>query len=325
MLSTRLRVRASKAALALSLATLAPSALADPLSPEATPSTPHGPDTADPNLAPRSRYNAGARAFAQGRFVEAALDFEAAAGQQLNPIALYTAALSWEKANVPDRAADQYARAIAAGGLPPEQAAIASQRLASLESVLGAVSVAATEGSRVQLDSNTEVPAPATLHGTAGVHVLFVRASARPIQRLTVVLTRGTTTRANVEGVPAPLPPPPPPLTVATRATPVRRTLGFVVLGAAGVALVAGGVLGVEALAARDANNSAPTRASYDHALSLASWADVAFVAGGVLAAGGLALVLWPASPKTAANAQRDGGVLFIDATWRGIWVKGYL
>src|SRR5579872_5901097 len=53
----------------------------------------------------RARYNAGTKAFADKRFVEAALNFEAATAEKASPVALYTAALSWEQANVPERAA----------------------------------------------------------------------------------------------------------------------------------------------------------------------------------------------------------------------------
>src|SRR5579864_3937843 len=150
----------------------------------------------DPNLGARAKYDAGTSAFADGRFVEAALDFEAAAGEQPNAVALYTAALSWEKASVPDRAADDYARALAMGGLPPDEGERATGRLGLLEGALGAVLVTGgTEETRVQLDANTELPTPAELHGAAGVHTLTVRTTGRTIERIAVVLTRGSTTK----------------------------------------------------------------------------------------------------------------------------------
>jgi len=263
----------------------------------------------------RARYDAGTGAFAQSRFVEAALEFEAAAAEKSNPVALYTAALAWERANAPERAADDYARALAIGGLAGDAASSAGQRLATLDTMLGSVTVRGPKGCRAQLDAGTEAATPATLHGAAGVHTLTVRPLGRPITRLPLVLRSGVATPLDLplqeslqESTPAPsqsLAPSP-----APHAADVRQTIGLVALGAAGAAFLGATLLGVEALDARNAYEAAPMRASYDHASNLQRWTNVAWIAGGTLLAGGLALVLWP------AVAPRKGA-----ATCRGILV----
>jgi hypothetical protein len=268
------------------------------------------------SLNARARYNAGTKAFSERRFVEAALNFEAAASEKASPVALYTAALSWEQANVPERAADDYARALAAPGLPADKVTLARDRLASLEGVLGAVTVVGAEGTHVQLDANTELAVPATLHASAGVHSLSVRAPSRPIQRRPVVLERGKTIKLDLVTEPAPPqgeepvraqhpPPPPHPSPPAPPAPEWKRPAGFIAIGVGGALVLSGIVLGSEAIGARDVYRGAPTQSTLDHASELQTWTNVAFVAGGVIAAGGVALVLWPA-PKAPAGAPAE-------------------
>lgn len=274
-----------------------------------------GDDAASANA--RARYNAGTKSFADHHYVEAALDFEAAASEKASPVALYTAALSWEQANVPDRAADDYARALAAPGLPADKVGQAKDRIASLEAVLGAVTVSGPEGTRVQLDANTELAVPATLHGAAGVHSLSTRAAGKSIERRSVVLERGKAVALDLATEPAPPPsgppkkvdaPPPPPATPPPAAPPSgdwRRPVGFGVLGFGSALLLSGAVLGAEAIGARDVYRGGPTQGAYDHATELQTWTNVAFIAGGILAAGGIALVVWPSSRSSGEPAPR--------------------
>jgi hypothetical protein len=300
-------------------------------------------DDAASNAA-RQHYEAGTKAFADRRFEEAALNFEAAATEKANPIGLFSAALAWEQANHSDRAADDYARALAGAGLPADKTASAKDRIASLEGVLGMVSVTGPEGARVQLDSNTELPTPATLHGSAGVHTLSVRVPNRPIERRPLVLERGQTSKMDVTaamptaaggagpaskdtGGPS-TPPQQSPASEPPASRPLR-TIGFVALGVGGAMLLGGVVLGVEALDARNAYNAAPTGPAFDHANGLATWTTVAFVAGGVVAAGGLVLVLLPASRAEGSSSPvgpregQKGEVLMIAPTLGGLVLKG--
>jgi hypothetical protein len=279
--------------------TCAGRALAQTPSPTDAPEPPRQPDSV---ARARERYDGGTRAFGQGRFVEAALEFEAAAAEKPSAVALYTAALSWERAGVSDRAADDYARTVALSGLPAEQAAAARDRLAALERVLGTLSVTSPEGWRVQLDANTEVAAPATLHGAPGLHTLGVHPTDRPAEQSTVVLQAGVTTVLSLPVAGGSLAAQ---SAGASHEVDLRRGLGLVLVGAAGAALLAGGLLGVEALEARDAYDGAPTQATLDHASHLQTWTNVAFIAGGCVMAAGLALVLWPSPRASTGHAAR--------------------
>jgi hypothetical protein len=284
--------------------------------PAPEPSTPAPPDAA---LEARQQYQAGTDAYEAKRFVEAALHFEAAVVQRPHAVALYTAALAWEQANRPERAADDFVRALDVPGpnaLSASQATNARDRLSTLEGTMGTLDVSAPMGWRIQLDANTQVLAPAHLHGMPGVHSLAVQPPSRPIEHRDVTLDLGKRTRLELAAEPTipagatsspTLPKPPVENALAPRASEeqgnLRRELGFAIAGAGVASLAAGAVLGVSALSARDAFNAAPTQIAYDHATSLQTWTDVVFVAGGVLVAGGVALALWPSS-KTDARRE---------------------
>jgi hypothetical protein len=262
----------------------------------------------------RQRYNAGSAAFQQRRFVEAALDFEAASAAMSSPVTLFTAALAWEQANVPDRAADDYGRCVVSGGLPPDKLQQAKDRLTALEAVLGRVDVTAPDGWRVQLDSNTEVPSPATLHGAAGTHTVSARAPDGAIDHkpVSLELAKGTTLvltaaapTSTTPPPPKPVEPPPPPPAApppdTSGWTTTRHTVGLVALGFGGAALLSGIVLGLQAKSAKDAYDGAPSQAGYDHASALQTWTNVAFIGGALFAVGGAALEFWPASKTQGA------------------------
>ncbi len=272
----------------------------------------------DPSLEARQQYEVGMQAYQAKRFVEAALHFEAAAAQKPHAVTLYTAALAWEQANRPDRAADDFQRALAVAGpgLSAAQTQNAHDRLATLEKTMGTLVVVARDGWRAQIDANTEVSTPAHLHALPGVHVLVGHGPAGTVERRDVMLEIAKTAHVEISPVPpAPSPEaaaPPhgvlPELGVrahAARGLEVRRLVGVGVAGIGLGALAAGAVLGFSALGARDAYNASPSRTAYDHANALATWTDVAFIAGGVLVAGGAALVLWPS--REGPSRERDG------------------
>lgn len=255
----------------------------------------------------RVQYQQGTQAFQQKRYNEAALHFEAAASLRTSSVALYTAGLAWDLASKPERAADAYARALEVGGLDAKQTGLAKDRVAQLEKTLGTVAVTAPDGWRVQLDTFTEVPTPARLHGSQGIHGLSVRAPGKPISRRDVTLDAGKThtihlkeepeevAKADVEPEPpvAPEPaPPPPPAPPPFWIT--RRVVGVGVAGVGLAALGSGIVLGLNANDAKTAYDAGPTRESFDHASSLQTWTNVALISSAVLVAGGVALVLWP-------------------------------
>ncbi|MBS2016961.1 MAG: hypothetical protein JST00_29005 [Deltaproteobacteria bacterium] len=256
----------------------------------------------------RAQYQQGTQAFQQKRYSEAALHFEAAAALRPNAVTLYTAGLAWDNAARPERAADAYARSLDIGGLDPKQAGLARDRVSQLEKTLGTLAVTAPEGWKVQLDTFTEVVAPARLHGAPGVHALSVRAPGRPIERRDVSLDAGKVTALDLKDEPKvtakvdvepPKPPPPvespkpPPLRSSSYWIP-RRLVGIGATGVGAAFLASGIVLGLNANDAGVAYDVKPTRESFDHASSLQTWTNVAFISSAIFVAGGLALVLWP-------------------------------
>jgi hypothetical protein len=167
---------------------------------------------------------------------------------------------------------------------------------------------------------------PATLHGSSGVHTLTVRAPGASIERRSIVLERGKTTTLDLATAPpvpasdahAPPPPPgpPPPAEPAPPPAPSdwKKPVGIAATGVGGATLLAGVLLGFEANDAKNAYVAAPAHATYDHASALQTWTNVAFIAGGVITAGGLALIFWPshsaAEPAKAEVSLLPGGLL---------------
>lgn len=262
--------------------------------------------SADPAAEARQQYQSGGQAFKDKRYSEAALHFEAAASLRVSAVALYTAGLAWDLASKPERAADAYGRALEVQGLDAKQTANAKDRVAALEKMLGTVVVTAPEGFRVQLDTYTEVPTPARLHGQPGVRSLSVRAPGKPIDHRDVTLELGKTSTLELKDEPKPepkpepvAPPPPPepkPVAVHESFWTLRRVAGVGVAGLGVAALGGTVVLGINANGAKDAYDAAPTRQAYDHASSLQTWTNVSLVAGLVLAAGGAVLIFLPES-----------------------------
>ena len=279
----------------------------------------------DPAAEARQQYAAGTQAYGAKKFVEAALHFEAAATQRAHAVTLYTAALAWEQANRPERACDDYGRALEVPGLSPQQATNARERVATLEKSLGTVAIMAPEGWRVQLLGLSEAPAPARLHATAGTHTLSVRAPNRPIEKRDVTLESGQTTRIELDGsepVAAVADNTGPqahglasvfgPQRTQTRrqaapvaASSLRRSLGFGAIGVGVATLGAGVVLGFQAVDARDTYDLAPSRATLDHAQGLQTWTTIAFIAGAAFTVGGVVLVILPDSAKSETTAAR--------------------
>ena len=264
------------------------------------------PPVVDSAAEARQQYTQGTQAFQAKRYEEAALHFEAAASFRTNAVALYTAALAWDLATRPERAADAYGRALAVGGLEPKQGNLAKDRVAQLEKTLGTVVVTAPDGWRVQLDTFTEVLTPARLHGAAGVRSLSIRAPGKPIERRDVNLEASKISNLEIKDepkvVPKPEPEPARPAAAVVAPPPprqetywiTRRVVGVGVAGVGLAALGSGIILGLQANSAKDAYDAGPTRESFDHASSLQTWTNVSLIAGGVLIAGGIALVVIP-------------------------------
>jgi hypothetical protein len=284
----------------------------------------------------RLQYNQGTQAYKEKKYVEAALHFEAAASQRPHAVTLYTAALAWEQANKPERAADDFVRALEVPGLSAQQATNARDRVAALEKTLGTALVVGPDGVRVQLEGQTEVAIPARLHGVPGVHKLLIRVPNRPVERRDVTLEVGQFTRVEVDEPsaaapdkpkPAPLPtlhcpPPPAPPPPPAAGLSLRRALGIGVAGVGVATLVGGAIVGTQALGAKDAYDASPSRATLDHAQSLQTWTTVLLVAGGVITAGGVVLFVLP-EPKPKATGLTITPLLPVGSSAAGIRLGG--
>lgn len=268
----------------------------------------------------RKRYAEGTKAFARKHFADAAEAFEAAAALRPHAVPLYTAGLAWEQAGQPERAADAFARALEAPGLTEKQEVPAREKLTALEKSLATVNVRGPAGTRVQLESFTEVPVPARLHAGGGPRLLRVIPESGPPEERELTLKQGEMLDLDVTPK-APEPEAPKVATPAARAEerPAqkgapswRSPAGFALVGAGIVGVGAGVVLGVQALDAKGAYDDAPTRRTYDHASALQTWTNVAFIAGGALAVAGVALLVWPAGAEGKAKVTavaRPGGL----------------
>ena len=332
-------MRASSSVLGLSLLLATSGAFAaDPTPPATPPATPAVSGAAAPAPAGPSpdaiaegnrQMEAGRQELKAKHFARAAQLFEASALLGRQTAAHVQAGQAWEQADRPERAADAFARALAQGGEAPD--ATAKERLEALERSLGTLDVKAPAGFTVQLDSGTEAPTPARLHGPAGIHSLAIFAPDRPIMRRDVRLELGKpvaltlgkddgaqTSAANKEqhaqdaNVTSPMPQTQ--RVVVERAPPgqLRKAVGFTAIGLGAASLGATIVLGLSTIDARNAFNAAPSKPLFDHEQTLQTCTNVALVTGAVLAVGGVVLVLWPTGPAggevTVGVAPTAGG-----------------
>ena len=274
----------------------------------------------------RRAYGLATQAYEAKRFAEAALAFEESATRGPNAIAWYTAALSWEQAAFPERAADAFARALALPDLLPQQRQTAEERLAALERSLATLKLSGPAGARAQVDAFGEAALPATLHAAPGAHVLAARFADGSGQREALTLGAGEARaieivplaprdRAAQEAASSPaalvvVPTPPSRLGPgATKGTPARVFVGVGIAGVGfGVGLAALG-LGAAALDAGSASRAAPSDVGLSsRASTLAALTHVAWVGGAALLGLGLTLALWPSSVD-ATVALGPGGV----------------
>lgn len=256
----------------------------------------------------RTQYQLGTQAFQAKKYAEAATHFEAAAAARSNAVALYTAGLAWDLAGKPERAADAFARAVEVPGLDPKQSISAKEKIAAIEKTVGTVVVQGPEGWKVQLDSLTEAPVPARLHALPGPHSMAVKAPGKAVDHREVSLEAGKVIEVNLKDEPPkpqatptadPSPAETPRDTTSARSTrdsywTTRRVAGVGVAGLGVAVLGAGAVLGINANGAADAYDARPSREAFDHAASLETWTNVAFIAGAACLVGGIVLVVLP-------------------------------
>ena len=267
----------------------------------------------------RSAYDAGARAFSEKRFAESGRQFEEAARIVPNAVALFTAALAWERAGDPARAADDYGRAGALPGLDDDQMRRVTERLSEMEPAMGVVRVRGPAEALVRIDGEgPDVPVPATLHAGPGSQTLVVTRPADAThttlssERRPLSIARGAI--LDIDVTPR----------VALGTTPARDAsnsapeskgstsmglvAGLVLLGVGTAAEVGNAVLwwGL-AQPARDDYVRERSRSNFDRASSLQTWANGLHASAGVLAAAGVACMLWgpggPWSPHAGSAA----------------------
>ena len=292
-------------------------------------------DEAEDVAEARRLYNEARTAFAEERFRDAALNFEAASRLKPHAVALYTAAQAWEAASEPARAADAYSLALSTPKLSESQATRARERLKELQSGLGTVVVVSSGEARVQMDDHNEVPVPARLHGQGGEHVLLILRADGSVERRKVILKVGETLEIDADPQPEGAEEPTEPGGVTTMAEPRKRpvkveadtasappnlwkTVGFVTAGAGVAALGGAALLGISAKDAEDTYKSSPTRDTLDHARGIESKTNLMLVIGGVLTAGGVGLIVWQSmeggEPAKAARVGVHPG---------GVWAEG--
>lgn len=274
------------------------------------------------NAEARAQYKQGTEALAANRFVEAALHFETATSRNPHAVSWYMAAEAWERASRPERAADALARSLDVPGLNAELSEKIRARLKALEASLGTVVLGGATSYRASIDGATAVAPPARVHGLPGTHVITIVPPDRAPYRREVVLTPGARIamalgEGEEEEAKTPTEPKVDVRIVEREVTAPgegRKYVGFGVIGLGAASLVSAAILGASALGAKDAYESSRTQESYDHVRSVQAASNVTLIAGLVMVAGGITLVLWPSGEKserkTAVAVTPNGAVL---------------
>ncbi len=289
----------------------------------------------DDNVAEARRlYGEAKKAMGDKKYRDAALGFEAASKLHPHAVALYTAAQAWELAGEPGRAADAYARALSTPKLNDSQAQRSRERLEALEKNLGVLVVAGPETTNAQLDDHIEVTLPARLHGTPGKHTLTLKRAGGVSEERSVELEAGNTTELDSEASADEEPQSQPtqkevklsepkkhPVRVESKSPGPWQTIGWVATGAGVAALGGGALLGISAKDAADTYNATPSRETFDHAKGLESKTNIMFIAGGVLTAAGVGILVWQA---TKGEEKAPGSTeVSLKLSPRAVWAEG--
>lgn len=278
-------------------------ALAMSLSCAATPASAEGED----ERAAARLFRAGTAAFEAGDYTAAAHAFEEAHRRVPRGAAVYNAALAWEAAKQPARAADGYEGALADGTLASAAADDARKRLAALERALGVIEVTGPFGSTVSASHVSEAKTTRRIHLEPREHVVTLRYPSGRVERR-LVAVRAQSAIA-ITFAPEPAPQAPAPTADRTSDAPkTQRVVGWLGVGSAVAFTGVAAVLGVKALSARD-EYDASGRTDLDarsDAVAYRTWANVSWAAAGVLGATGVVLVL--TAPSTTVKLGRIAG-----------------
>jgi hypothetical protein len=241
-------------------------------------------------------FRKGEWAFRHGDPLGAASAFDKA--HQLVPhgATVYNAALAWEAAGQPQRAAQALDEALQRGGLSAVQEHDARTRLLKLTPTLGQVVLDAPAGSTITMGHVRRAQPPVKVFLTPGTYAIqAVLDDGTEIERSMDVVIGQQHLDLHAGRAPA---------VVEEAEAPTSRTLGWVAVGGAGVMSGVAIYLGLEALEARDTfNDSGHTDAeAHDRAASLRLWTNVAWAVAGASAATGVVLLLGSDEPEDASS-----------------------
>jgi hypothetical protein len=288
----------------------------------------------------RRLYTQAKDAFKDHKYADAARGFEAASHLHPAAVALYIAGQAWEFAHNAARAADDYARSLEIPRLSASQAARAKERLDALEKQVGTVVVTGKSSTQAQLDDGITLSLPARLHGAAGNHTLSLTDASGLTSKRTLSLAAGKTMTVDAQpaakaaqpeapapGTPASAPQsskptpssPPPPTASKPRHSSFLETVGFITTGIGVGGLVGGMMLGLSANDSASTYKTTPSQATYDHAEGLQTKTNIMLIAGGVLTAAGVGLVIW----QSTKHHDENSASLEVRALPSAIWAQG--
>jgi hypothetical protein len=237
----------------------------------------------DPKARASQLFHEASSAYDHGQFATAARGFEESDRLAPRGAALYNAALAWEAAGDPARAAENYERAIARADLSVQQTAGARQQLTALSRKLGALDVRAPAEVRVAVGVMEGAGPHAHFYVEPGRHDVRITWPDGKTETRTLDVSAGASEMVTVDQHQAALPhgeagnAPPSSQTAppSSTASPSRarspadtrplRTAGWVVLGGSVVFAGTAVFLGLETLHARDAFEASGETSIHSH------------------------------------------------------------
>jgi hypothetical protein len=253
-----------------------------------------------------AHFKEGAAAYAKSDYRTAAGLFERAYTEAPRGAAIYNAGLAWEAAGEVARAADAYAKALGSSDLDTRSAEGARARLESIEQRVGWVDLSAFDGT-VSVGHVEGARPPIKVHLTPGTYRVRALSSRGTSQERSVTVSPAVGSTVALDADP---PPAPPTVAAAMREAPapprrdptVPRSAGFVLLGCAGAASVAAGVLGLSALSAKDDFDASGHRDAdaRERASTQRTWTNIAWVGAALL--GGSGVYILVAQPRARSR-----------------------
>lgn len=275
------------------------------------------PESAQAKPKASEAFDEGLRLFKHGAYAAAAKSFYAAHRAKPHPFALYNAGLAWELAGEPARAATAYAWALELD-LEDKARRDAKKRLDRLAPLLGRVEVAVPDGSILRASPFVVHRTSVVFYFEPGERRIEVEFPDGSTKTRTITAAAGETEVVLFEqahDASKAQTPERPPRRPPKRERPApedhseERTLGWIALGAAGVAAGVAVVLGLEALSARDDYNASNHRdkKARDRADSYKLWTNVAWGTSAALGVTGGVFLLISHDTDGAANGYYAG------------------